>query len=515
MTRPAVELLLPESLASEAALELLGERLELDVAPRRTLDRHFLDSFDGRLRAAGVRAEVHNGTLSVHEPGAPVRRVEVPRRIRHHVAAELPPGPARDRLADVLGVRALLRAVRVRSSVQAAGVLDGDAKTVVRLSLEHAEAVGAGGRRVALAPRLSVQGVLGYDRDYERTLGVLRDALGFELAPQPLFDAAVSAVGGRPEGMPSKPDVDLDGRTLAHAAAADVLEQLADIAEAHVPGALADLDPEFLHHLRTSIRRARSVLRELKGVHDPHARAHVRDALKWAQGITGPVRDLDVQLLEWDALVAPVGEERASELAALRALLERDRARELARLRRGLRSKRFAAALSAWRELAAAPPAAGAELASAPIEALAGARIRAVYRRMRRDGRKIDDDSPPEALHDLRKRGKELRYLLELFGAPFPDDVVKPMISTLKDLQDVLGRFQDRAVQAEELRGLADDLAAEPGGPAALLALGPVLDSVLADQEKARRQFAEAFAPFAAPEQRQLVKDTFPKRARP
>ena len=110
-----------------------------------------------------------------------------------------------------------LRSVRVHSSVQAAGVLDGDAKTVVRLSLEHAHAVGTGGRRVALAPRLSVQGVLGYDRDYERTLGVLRDALGFEPAPQPLYDAAVSAVGGRPEGMPSKPDVDLDGATPAQA----------------------------------------------------------------------------------------------------------------------------------------------------------------------------------------------------------------------------------------------------------------------------------------------------------
>ena len=55
----------------------------------------------------------------------------------------------------------------------------------------------------------------------------------------------------------------------------------------------------------------------------------------------------------------------------------------------------------------------------------------------------------PEALHDLRKRGKELRYLLELFGSPFPTNVVKPMVSTLKDLQEVLGRFQDRAVQIE------------------------------------------------------------------
>jgi CHAD domain-containing protein len=131
---------------------------------------------------------------------------------------------------------------------------------------------------------------------------------------------------------------------------------------------------------------------------------------------------------------------------------------------------------------------------------------------MVRDGSAIDDDTPAEALHELRKRGKELRYLLELFGDPFPRDVVKPMRSTLKDLQDVLGRFQDRAVQVEMLRDLRDELAAEPGGPAALIALGPTLDALVADQEAARAEFAARFASFAGKGQRKLVRDAFPKR---
>ena len=87
---------------------------------------------------------------------------------------------------------------------------------------------------------------------------------------------------------------------------------------------------------------------------------------------------------------------------------------------------------------------------------------------MVRDGSAIDDDSPDEALHDLRKRGKELRYLLELFGSLFPADVVKPMVAALKDLQDVLGHFQDRSVQTDMLRETADELATvKPGGPGA------------------------------------------------
>ena len=221
----------------------------------------------------------------------------------------------------------------------------------------------------------------------------------------------------------------------------------------------------------------------------------MRDELKWAQALTGPVRDLDVQLLEWPELAAHVGDVRAAELEPLRSLLAARRERERAKLARGLRGKRFRATLRAWQALAAEPAGPGPD-ADRPIEAVAGERIRKVLARMLRDGAKIDADSPPEALHDLRKRGKELRYLLELFGSAFSAKAVTPLVDGLKDLQKVLGRFQDRAVQVETLRELRHDLAAEADGPAALIALGPVLDLLAADQAAAREEFAERFAAF-------------------
>ena len=517
MALAPLDLLLPESGDRAAALALLRERLELEVGRARTADRILLDSFDSRLRSEGLRAERPAGrsggrALSLHEPGAAVRRAEVERAPRYLVE-ELPAGPLRERLAGVLEERALLPAVRVRSALQPLAVVNGDAKTVVRLVLEHPEAVLGSRRRVPLAPRVSVEPVLGYDADHQRTLRVLREALGLEAAERSLYDEAVIAAGGRPEGVSSKPRVDLPAGTRADEAAGAVLVRLHEIAASNVEGTLSDLDTEFLHDLRVSIRRARSVLRELRHVHDPQERAHLRDELKWAQALTGPVRDLDVQLLEWDQLVAPLPPERAAELEPLRTLLRRRRARELARLRRGLRGARFTNALAAWHALATAAPVEAEDRpnASLSIDALADARIRTVYRRIVRDGGRIDDDSPPEALHDLRKRGKELRYLLELFGSPFPRKVVKPMVSTLKDLQEVLGRFQDRAVQTELLREVREELAADPGGPAALLALGPALDALLDDQAAAREQFAARFARFAGSKQQALVRDTFPK----
>ncbi len=120
-------------------------------------------------------------------------------------------------------------------------------------------------------------------------------------------------------------------------------------------------------------------------------------------------------------------------------------------------------------------------------------------------GRAIDDDKPASDLHELRKIGKELRYLLEFFASLYPAEVVKPMVKSLKGLQDMLGRFQDREVQANSLR----ELAAEVAEPRALMAMGVLVERFMEEEAAARSEFAERFAAFAAKEQRLLVKEHF------
>jgi CHAD domain-containing protein len=144
-----------------------------------------------------------------------------------------------------------------------------------------------------------------------------------------------------------------------------------------------------------------------------------------------------------------------------------------------------------------------------PISEIAARRIAKVYKRMVRMGRQIDADSPPEALHDLRKKGKELRYLLEFFSPLFPDDVTRPMVRTLKALQNTLGRFQDREVQSTMIRSLGSQIAARPGGADALMAMGVLVERLTEQQEAAHAEFSERFAAFAARDQRKLVKKTF------
>jgi hypothetical protein len=131
-----IELLPPPGLDRVATVALLGKRRTLRVGRARTEDRVPLDSFDRRMRAAGLRAERPAGSgagklLTLHEPGAPARRAEVEPAPRH-LASELPTGPVRERLAGVVEERALLPVVRVCSAVVPVTVLNDDAETVVR-----------------------------------------------------------------------------------------------------------------------------------------------------------------------------------------------------------------------------------------------------------------------------------------------------------------------------------------------------------------------------------------------
>ncbi|WP_051323804.1 CHAD domain-containing protein [Candidatus Solirubrobacter pratensis] len=468
--------------------DALASHFNLHAEPARTSRWTFYDTFDGRLHAAGLilRHGDRELVLLDRASGAETVRASVPDAPERLFARDLP-GALRARLAGNVEMRALTPAARVSVRSRRLAVLNEDEKVVVRLSLQEPAGLRS---RVCAAP------VRGYDKDLERVERVLGRSLGLARADEPLADEAIAAAGALPSGTSSKLDVALIRRQPAGAAAEAVLARTHAIAEANLPGTLADVDSEFLHDLRVAVRRARSLLRQLKAVFPEGALEHLREELKRIQQITGETRDLDVQLLDFEDYAD------RDALAPLNAVLAAHRARALAAMKRALGSKRTAGALQAWAGL-------GALEDTPPIELLAGERIVKVYRRMVRMGEAIGDDSPHEALHDLRKVGKELRYLLEFFGGLFPAEEVKPMIKALKGLQDVLGRFQDFEVQADTLRALTAEVGAQPGGPEGLLAMGALIDRLGRDQHRARTEFAAQFGEFAAAPRRAAVKRTF------
>jgi CHAD domain-containing protein len=512
---------LPEGVDPPALLAYLDKRFPVIAEPGASRAYTVLDTADRRLRAAGVELDLETARgeprLVLREPGGRpplVAEVRRPRRNRY-LLRDVPAGPVRERLAPIVEMRALLPLADLEVGGQLVRVLNADDKTVARVLLATPVALigGGDGGAVPLTPRVDVSGVLGYPKPLGQiTAAVRRGPKGGLIdSPVSLADEAIAAAGGDPEGIRTKVRVHLRPDQRTDQAAVAVLGDLAGMVEANLPGTLADLDTEFVHDLRVAVRRSRSVLRELKGAFPPEPLATQRDALRWVQAATGPTRDLDVQLLDWDDLVAAIPVERHAAVAPVRALLVRHRAAAFRALRRELRGPTYRRAWNDYRAFLAGDlgPAEERPDAKKPIVDVAGRRIRKVYGRMLAMGAAIDESSPATDLHELRKRGKELRYLLELFGGLWPRSVVKPMVRSLKGLQDVLGVHQDRDVQASYLRGLAGELAKTTGGPAALLALGVLVDRLDAEQHEARDAFAERFGAFSAAEQRALVGEVF------
>jgi CHAD domain-containing protein len=288
-----------------------------------------------------------------------------------------------------------------------------------------------------------------------------------------------------------------------------VCRGLADAAEVQIPGLLADLDTEFLHDFRVAVRRSRSVVKEMRTVLSDDECRLASEGLRWLQQLTGPTRDLDVMLLDLPTRTADLSDVFGDEAMRLAEVLTQRRQKAQRALVRGVQGNRFEATWSGWRALLEAPESARGPRADDPVGAVAGERLQKLYRRMVKSGEGVPPDAPSEVSHDLRKQGKELRYMLELFGPLWPQRDVQPLVNQLKGLQDVLGRFHDGQVQAAWLRSLAGEIAKESPRPNTSLLIGAVVDRLSSDGRDILTNFPAKFAPFSSPTTRKLVAKTF------
>jgi CHAD domain-containing protein len=311
----------------------------------------------------------------------------------------------------------------------------------------------------------------------------------------------------------AKVEVAIGYEQRADAATAAVLRRLLEVVRDNLDGALTGADVEYLHQLRIAVRRSRTVQRQFKGVFPGLDLPGFRSDFRWLQRATGDARDLDVYVDEFDDLRKLVPVALRGDLEPLRLVLARRQLVARAGLAAALCSPRFDALASDWERLLESLvelPLDDRPTARRSIGSLTGERVVAVYQRIVSMGGRIDDSSPAESYHELRKKGKELRYLLELFAARvFEADAVDPLVRSLKGLQDLLGRHQDREIQTTMVRSLATEVAGLPGGPEACLAMGVLVDRLAADERAARAEFAERFALLADDEQRARIADVF------
>ncbi|MGH8532004.1 MAG: CHAD domain-containing protein [Gammaproteobacteria bacterium] len=298
----------------------------------------------------------------------------------------------------------------------------------------------------------------------------------------------------------------LEPQMRADLAVAQVLGAHHTIMNRHERGMLEAADSEALHAFRVAIRTSRSVLNQTRGVFPERPYQRFRGVLAWLAGCTGAARDLGVFLEKMPEFRHMIPASLNKGLAPLEAVLHEAQKIEQERLARTCAARRYAGFKRAYgafldeRVAHACRTPRGNE----PIVALASRVIRRCYRKALAGGRHAGQGATGAALHELRKSGKKLRYLIESFRDLYSDEEVRAVRKQLKELQEVLGRLVDLHVQRRLLREWLPRVEAARGLPPAALMAAQALDVLLLQDElKTRGSFTERFASFASRETRE------------
>ena len=218
-------------------------------------------------------------------------------------------------------------------------------------------------------------------------------------------------------------------------------------------------DIEYVHDMRVSIRRMRSLLRLLRPYYDGREAKKMRDSLSRIGLSLGTVRDLDVLLENLHVYQLTREAEQQAALQEVIDDLEARRVAARAALVTLLDSKFYRQFVKSFSTFLLTPEAGVAQVKTtgvAPVQirhllpVLIHDRL-AVVRAY--DSILLEADAP--TLHGLRIEFKRLRYTLSLFG-DLLGDTSASYITEIKTLQDCLGHMNDVTTARLQLKDYLD-----------------------------------------------------------
>ncbi len=483
----------PTNLTAEKFIEKLSEKATIELTARQYVLMTYYDSFDWRLFKSGLTCEFNRSksasTLLVRHIEnnliiASDELTDIP-AFSHQIPSE----SISNTLNPLLEMRALLPMCNLDYENIYLNIINQDKKTLLRLIIQKHDLFN---NRLILLP------IKGYDKSTEQIITILTTKLGLIPTTKSLLILALRLQGRKPNDYSSKMNINLDPDMRADIATKYLYSHLLKAIKDNEQGTIADTDSEFLHDFRVAVRRTRAGLNQLKGVLPDKINIDFATFFSWLGQITGPTRDLDVYLLSFTAYKNSLPISIRDDLNPLRELLLNKQKIAQKELAKKLRSAKYLTKISEWEQFlkiqaVIKPTEINAKLS---IKQLADRRILKNYKRIVKEGSLITVDSHCESLHDLRKSCKKLRYLMEFFQSLYLEDKIKHFIKNLKGLQEVLGDFQDYAVQEEALKLFSKEMISDQAHTNTLLAMGMLIQNLNGLKEQARKDFSLKFETF-------------------
>ncbi len=496
----------PVNLTAENFIATLSEVVDTELAAQQAATKTFYDSFDWRLYSNGITCEfnqVKNNSaliLRSSKTGLLIASSDLKKVPTFGKAFEA--GLIRDTLEPLLEMRALLTVCVLDYELYHLNIVNKDQKTIVRLVIEEYGQFNS---------RLLLQPVKGYDKAFDHVTELLATSLALTPTDKPVLLPALQIHGRKPKGYSSKLTINLDPDMRADIAGKYIYSHLLKAIKVNEQGTIADTDSEFLHDFRVAIRRTRAGLSQIKGILPANINAYYADFFSWLGQVTGPTRDLDVYLLSFEGYKSSLPASIRDDLDGLYDFLLVKQHKAQKELAKKLQSPRYLTTLAEWEQYLKEPSYNKPleQNAKLTIKELADHRIWKIFNRVLQEGNAISVSSPAEALHDLRKSCKKLRYLMEFFQSLYAEEQIRQLIKNLKGLQEVLGDFQDYAVQEENLKLFSEEMMALKIPANTFLAMGVLIQDLDANRCRAREDFASKFDSFKLEENRLAFKQLF------
>lgn len=211
--------------------------------------------------------------------------------------------------------------------------------------------------------------------------------------------------------------------------------------------------PDGVHQTRVAMRRLRAALQAFKRLLPYHERKAFNGEFRWFQQRLAPARDWHVFLRESLPLLVAENPSDTRQVARLRRLGQNERRRATKAALEHLESRRYARLILKFQRWVAGleSDAEDSEL-NRPAVPFARRVLRETRRELLEEKRPLKQ-LPPEALHDVRKRGKKARYATEFFGSLWAGNELQSYLGTMEELQDRLGESNDASVAIQLLCG--------------------------------------------------------------
>ncbi len=493
---------------AESLQDLLTDIVQLESANSNSRTLEIFDSFNQCLRKAKLCLIREGDTFSVG-PNADLSQ---------HVSATTTSSPKNalfwqdfetGELQDTLKKNLKLRSAATKCTLtiesQQLAARNQDGKIIARLT-EDQISTAHGDTTLSL---LSIQPLRGYESE-TRPIAEALSSKSDLLSSAPSYIAWAMETGeyAAPPPTPQQA-IQLKPEQSVQAAVEEISRFMITVARGYEAGICEDIDSEFLHDYRVSIRKLRSVLSLIKGAYPKEETRKLKTSLGNLARKTNRLRDLDVYLMEADNLRAMLPEYLQAGLDRMFADFRKERIKELRTVSRHLKSKTYDKGVTTLLSFFSKESPPQGERSHLPIGEIAAAEIRRHYNRVAKSGAALEDSTPDEQVHELRIECKKLRYLLELFSSLFPPKEIKTITRQLKGLQNTLGLFNDYCVQQESLAEYLETAAGIDSKTSA--ALGGLITHLHKSQIEVRSQVSEKFLQFNDADMKQRFKRVFPK----